>query len=165
MFQKVLTNLVSFVLPITVLYVVPEWLTGFTPVKLTALVYPGIVLLLVGLIMLALTIIAFIRKGKGTLAPWSPTKKLVISGLHAFVRNPMISGVAIILCGEALIFYFLKILIWLLIFVIINHVYFIFVEEPSLLNRFGSEYSEYKSHVGRWIPRIRPYNPDNSRSS
>ncbi len=163
MLQKALTNLVSFILPFAVLYLVPEWLTGFTPVKLTAFVYPGILFLLIGLIMLALTVIAFINKGKGTLAPWNPTKKLVTTGLHAYVRNPMISGVAIGLAGETLILYSLKILIWLFVFIVINHFYFILFEEPSLLNRFGSEYFEYKRHVGRWIPHIHPYKPDNTQ--
>jgi len=165
MFQKVLTNLVSFILPIAVLYLVPDWLTGFIPVKLTALVYPGILFLLTGVIMLALTVIAFIRKGNGTLAPWSPTKNLVITGLHAYTRNPMISGVAITLGGEALILYSLKILTWLIIFIVINHFYFVLFEEPSLYDRFGNAYLDYKKHVGRWIPRIHPYQPDKNTTA
>jgi protein-S-isoprenylcysteine O-methyltransferase Ste14 len=152
--KKVFSNLISFILPATVLVLIPNWLTGFVPIKYTWLAFPGILFLLIGLTMLALTVTAFISKGKGTLAPWSPTKKLVITGLHAYIRNPMILGVIITLGGEALILYSLKILVWLLLFFVINHLYFIFFEEPSLSNRFGEEYAEYKKNVNRWIPRI-----------
>ena len=160
MFQKVLTNLVSFILPIAVLYLVPDWLTGFIPVKDSLFIYPGILLELIGFSILILTVTSFIRIGKGTIAPWSPTKKLVITGLHAYVRNPMILGVVIALGGEALILFSIKIFIWLILFFLINHFYFIFAEEPSLLDRFGNEYSAYKRNVHRWIPRLHPYRPD-----
>jgi protein-S-isoprenylcysteine O-methyltransferase Ste14 len=155
--KKIISNLVSFILPITVLILVPYWLTGFTHIKFTVLAIFGYLLLVIGLSILVITIASFIRKGKGTLAPWSPTKKLVITGLHAYVRNPMILGVIICLGGEALILDSSKILLWLIIFFIINHFYFILLEEPSLLKRFGNEYVEYKKQVRRWIPRIKPY--------
>jgi protein-S-isoprenylcysteine O-methyltransferase Ste14 len=155
--NKVISNLVSFILPVTVLILVPYWLTGFTQVNYPILIFPGAFILFVGLSMIIVTISTFIRRGKGTLAPWSPTKNLVISGLHAYVRNPMILGVLISLGGEALILASSKILLWLIIFFIINHFYFILIEEPSLLKRFGKAYADYKKHVKRWIPRIHPY--------
>jgi hypothetical protein len=37
----------------------------------------------------------FVRdRGRGTLAPWSPTSELVVAGPYRVVRNPMITGVA-----------------------------------------------------------------------
>jgi protein-S-isoprenylcysteine O-methyltransferase Ste14 len=155
--KKVLTNLASFILPFTVLILVPYWLTGFIQINCSVISLLGLFFLFVGLSMLIITISVFIRKGKGTLAPWSLTKKLVITGMHAYVRNPMILGVIISLGGEALILTSLKIFWWLIIFFIINHFYFLFFEEPSLLKRFGKEYADYKKHVKRWIPRIQPY--------
>ena len=158
MSMKILiSNLVSFILPITVLILIPYWLTGFILEGCSIFTFLGIFISLIGLSILSITISTFIRKGKGTLAPWSPTKKLVITGLHAYVRNPMILGVMICLAGEALLFASWKILFWLILFFIINQLFFILHEEPSLLNRFGNEYAEYKKNVKRWIPRKRPY--------
>jgi len=155
--HKILTNLVSFFLPITVLILVPDLLTDFEPVKISYWAIPGALLILIGLSILVITVMEFIRKGEGTLAPWSPTQKLVITGLHAYVRNPMILGVATTLCGEALILYSIEILFWLVLFIIINHFYFIYFEEPSLLDRFGKDYALYKKNVRRWIPQLHPY--------
>ena len=155
--KKILSNLVSLILPFTVLVLVPYWLTGFIRPDFTVPGFTGIILLLIGLGILFITISSFVRIGKGTLAPWNPTKKLVITGLHAYVRNPMILGVSISLGGEALLFSSMKILLWFFIFILINHFYFIFFEEPSLKKRFGNEYVNYKKQVNRWIPRMHPY--------
>ena len=38
-----------------------------------------------------------------------------------------------------------------------NYLYFIFIEEPGLYNRFGEDYLRYKENVPRWIPKFRPY--------
>ena len=46
------------------------------------------------------TIRLFVTVGKGTLAPWNPTQKLVVQGVYRHVRNPMISGVMFILAGR-----------------------------------------------------------------
>jgi hypothetical protein len=36
-----------------------------------------------------MTISTFMRIGKGILAPWSPTRKLVVGGMYGYVRNSM----------------------------------------------------------------------------
>jgi protein-S-isoprenylcysteine O-methyltransferase Ste14 len=56
----------------------------------------------------------------------------------------MIIGVLIVLIGESVSILSLNILIWALIFFIINNVYFLVYEEPDLEKRFGNEYREYK---------------------
>ena len=56
-----------------------------------------------GLAMLVWTVTLFVRVGRGTLAPWDPTRRLVARGPYARVRNPMISGVLAIIVGEAAI--------------------------------------------------------------
>src|SRR4051794_19366490 len=63
----------------------------------------GAVLLLGGLVLFVWSVGLFARIGRGTLAPWDPTRNLVAMGPYSYVRNPMISGVALILLGEALI--------------------------------------------------------------
>ena len=93
------------------------------------------------------TISSFIRIGKGTLAPWSPTKKLFIAGMHAYVRNPMIMGVLTVLIGESIAIISLNILVWAGFFFLLNTVVFILYEEPDLEKKFGDEYREYKRNV------------------
>lgn len=158
--KYILQQIVSFILPVTVLIVVPFCIESDLRVKpLTPYLIAGIVVMCPGLLMMALTITAFIRRGKGTLAPWSPTKKLLVEGLYAYTRNPMITGVLIVLTGEALAFLSLHIAIWAVIFFGVNTLYFIVYEEPDLERKFGGAYRSYKKHVPRWLPNIRPYLP------
>jgi protein-S-isoprenylcysteine O-methyltransferase Ste14 len=106
---------------------------------------------------MVMTISAFMIKGKGTLAPWSPTKKLIVDGMYGYVRNPMIMGVLAVLTGESIAIMSINIFSWTIIFFIINHFYFLLLEEPLLLKKFGKEYLEYKKHVKRWMLQSTPY--------
>lgn len=154
---NLLKHLFSLILPATVLILVPLWIEDdFSNNNIYALI-GGSILILAGLLVIVLTISAFIRIGKGTLAPWSPTKKLVVTGIYAHVRNPMISGVLTVLLGESLAILSLSIFIWAIAFFIINNIYFLMYEEPNLGERFGEDYRQYKSKVPRWIPAMKPY--------
>ena len=117
----------------------------------------GILFLSFGLLMLIWTVFLFDRKGKGTLAPWSPPQKLVIAGPYRYVRNPMIIGVISILFGEALFLNSIPILIWSMLFFVINTLYFELVEERKLERKFGDTYVNYKNSVSRWMPSAKPY--------
>jgi len=110
-----------------------------------------------GLFLMARTISLFAGVGQGTLAPWEPPKKLVVQGIYRQVRNPMISGVLFILCGESLIFGSTGILAWFLFFLWGNLIYIPILEEPGLEKRFGEDYTLYKKNVPRWIPRLHPW--------
>ena len=70
----------------------------------------------------------------------------------------MITGVLCLLIGIALFLNSIPILIWAMVFFVINTVYFEFIEEPKLERRFGEDYVHYKNHVPRWIPNTKPYN-------
>ena len=116
--------------------------------------------LLIGSIGLGLslwTVRIFKKFGEGTPAPWNPPKKLVVRGPYRCVRNPMICGVLLILLAEAILLQSWPIAFWLVVFFMGNSIYFALIEEKDLENRFGDDYLEYKSHVRRWIPRIRPW--------
>lgn len=110
-----------------------------------------------GLTLFLYTVVLFRTYGKGTLAPWTPTQKLVVFGPYRYCRNPMITGVFFILIGESMVYYSINILIWAGVFFLINTTYFLLKEEPDLYKRFGEEYLEYKKNVPRWIPRLKPY--------
>jgi protein-S-isoprenylcysteine O-methyltransferase Ste14 len=163
--KNVIRQIFSFVLPFTVLVVVPYSIEDNLVFTSTTQSWIGIAMGLIGLSMMATTIYSFMTIGKGTLAPWAPTQKLVVTGLYRYVRNPMISGVWFVLLGEATLFASYAILIWSGAFLVINTVYFILSEEPGLEKRFGESYRVYKKHVPRWIPRLTPYQPENNHNA
>lgn len=115
-----------------------------------------------GLGLMVWTICLFAAVGKGSLAPWNPIDKLIISGPYAYVRNPMLVGVFLVLGGEAVLFQSLPLFYYLLIFIFINMIYFPLSEEKGLYKRFGQEYLDYKHNVPRFIPRLTPYRRENS---
>jgi protein-S-isoprenylcysteine O-methyltransferase Ste14 len=148
------------ILPFTVTVIVPYLLYDekqlFIPDTLLCKI-AGVLLAAAGLTLFLYTVFLFRTIGKGTLAPWTPTQKLVITGPYKYCRNPMITGVLFILLGESLFLHSTNILIWAGIFVIINTIYFILVEERSMLQRFGNDYRAYKKKVPRWLPKLKPY--------
>jgi protein-S-isoprenylcysteine O-methyltransferase Ste14 len=117
----------------------------------------GLLITLLGGIMVGWTITLFVRIGRGTLAPWNPTRHLVVAGPFAHARNPMISGVASTIAGVALATGSTRVGLWFVAFVAANHAYFVLSEEPGLRRRFGAEYDEYAANVPRWWPRLRAY--------
>ena len=119
----------------------------------------GAALMALGLSLMRQTISLFYRVGAGTLAPWDPTRKLVVEGVYRRVRNPMITGVFTILSGETLILGAPEMAAWTGIFGAVNAIYMPLVEEPGLVRRFGQDYVTYRSNVPRWIPRRRPWTP------
>ena len=123
----------------------------------------GGALICAGLALMYRTITLFAREGEGTLAPWDPTQRLVVCGPYRYVRNPMITGVLIVLLGEAVLFGSLWILVWAGVFLALNAVWFPRVEEPGLRERFGAEYEEYRRNVPRWVPRRTPWEPSGRR--
>ena len=113
----------------------------------------GAALIAAGLALWLWTVRLFARVGRGTLAPWDPTRRLVVEGPYRHVRNPMISAVATVLLGEALLLGSTELLMWFALFLAINTAYFALVEEPGLERRFGDEYRKYRRTVPRWLPR------------
>jgi protein-S-isoprenylcysteine O-methyltransferase Ste14 len=156
----ILPGMVLVVVPATILY-----LTGLDtfdlwqslPAPRFVLPLLGIVLICLGLVLMVATIRLFITVGKGTLAPWNPTQRLVVQGVYRHVRNPMISGVMFILLGEVFLSASLPLLVWFVVAVVVNVIYMPLVEEPGLVKRFGADYLAYKQNVPRWMPRARPW--------
>jgi len=124
------------------------------------LVVLGGLIAALGLALIVQTVALFATVGKGTLAPWDPTARLVVRGPYRRVRNPMISGVLCVLLGEALLFGSAAVLAWFALVFAVNAIYFPLVEEPGLRRRFGADYEAYRAAVPRWLPRLRPWQPD-----
>ena len=112
-----------------------------------------------GLWLFYATVRLFATVGQGTLAPWDATRRLVVEGVYRHVRNPMITGVALILFGEALLTQSFALGLWALLFTVVNLIYIPLVEERGLIARFGDTYRLYRQNVPRWIPRRTPWSP------
>jgi protein-S-isoprenylcysteine O-methyltransferase Ste14 len=132
---------------------------GFAGAGAAVPVLIGCALIVLGLALWVWTLRLFIRIGKGTLAPWDPTRHLVVEGPYSRVRNPMITAVLALLLGEAALFGSPALLVWCALFLGINWVYFVLHEEPGLERRFGDDYRAYRRNVPRWIPRRTPWTP------
>jgi protein-S-isoprenylcysteine O-methyltransferase Ste14 len=152
-------------LPFTAAVLIPVWLArrdgldigpGPGPGAIAAQA-AGLVLIGIGVTLFAATLRRFAGEGRGTLAPWDPPRRLVVRGPYRHVRNPMISGVLMVLAGEALALQSRSHFMWALAFFIINAIYIPLVEEPMLAMRFGERYNEYCRHVPRLVPRLRPW--------
>jgi len=158
--SKVLRQGFSFILPITVLIIVPLSIEPEITIKILPAFLIGVLIMIAGLALIAITVSSLTRMGDGTLAPWSPTKKLVTGGIYGYVRNPMILGVLTVLIGESVSILSAQIFKWTLIFFIINNIWFFLYEEPNLEKKFGDEYREYKKDVPRWFPKLQSGRPD-----
>lgn len=65
----------------------------------------GLLPLCGGFVLLLWCVRDFHVAGKGTLAPWSPPRNLVVVGLYRYSRNPMYVAVTMMLAGWALCFW------------------------------------------------------------
>jgi protein-S-isoprenylcysteine O-methyltransferase Ste14 len=153
------------ILPFTVTVVVPVWIARRNAIAVerpqdasdVALIAAGGVVLAIGLALFVSSLYLFWTRGRGTLAPWDPPRQFVAAGPYRYVRNPMISGVILILVAEALIVRAWPLAEWAATFFVINLIYIPLVEEPMLDARFGDSYLTYKKHVRRFIPRVAPW--------
>jgi protein-S-isoprenylcysteine O-methyltransferase Ste14 len=96
----------------------------------------------------------FAVRGKGTPLPLDPPKKLVVEGPYRIVRNPMYWSVASVMLGEAAVFHSAALAEWAAVFFVAASLFTLFIEEPALKQKFGTEYEEYCRRVPRWIPRV-----------
>jgi protein-S-isoprenylcysteine O-methyltransferase Ste14 len=95
-------------------------------------------------------------KVKGTPVPVNPPPKLVTSGPFAYARNPMVTGIFIILFGLGILYSSVTlILLFTPLFISINIWELKAIEEPELEKRLGEEYIEYKSRTPMFIPGLR----------
>ena len=128
-------------------------LNGFLSFQSDLFRFLGLVPLFIGILVALWTVISFALVGKGTPAPFDPTKKLVI-GLFRYVRNPMYLGAVSVMVGEAVLLqsfglFLLAVVMWMFF-----HTFVVYYEEPNLRKKFGEEYVEYMKAVPRWLPKI-----------
>jgi protein-S-isoprenylcysteine O-methyltransferase Ste14 len=137
-------------LPGIVAFAVPVyWLVSRSR---TTLVQPlGLLPLLLGCAGLLWCVRDFYVFGKGTLAPWSPPRNLVVAGLYRYSRNPMYVSVLLILFGWALAFDVPGLYGYAIIVALAFHLRVVLAEEPWLARTHGAAWEDYARRVRRWL--------------
>jgi protein-S-isoprenylcysteine O-methyltransferase Ste14 len=140
--------LVAFLaLPGVVAFVVP--LAIALPARRTSVV--GVLPLLAGCLLLGWCVREFPVAGRGTLAPWSPPRNLVVSGPYQYSRNPMYVAVLLILASWAVLFQARLLAAYALLVAIAFHLRVVFGEEPWLARMHGDDWLRYRALVSRWL--------------
>lgn len=142
---------------------VPGTVAGYIPMRLLGgfsrpenglLPWLGAMITLIGAAIYFRCAWEFAVGGLGTPAPIAPTKFLVTTGLHRYIRNPMYVGVALVILGEAALFHSFHLVEYAGVMLLIAHTFVVLYEEPTLRRQFGESYEEYQRAVPRWIPRL-----------
>jgi protein-S-isoprenylcysteine O-methyltransferase Ste14 len=150
------SGLIIFVLPVIVIegtgagwhnpFDLPAWQLSLI---LQALAVPAVV---------GLTAVQeFAARGNGTPVPFDPPRRLVTSGIYAYVRSPMQLSAMVLL---ALLGWILR-NPWIAAAGVMAHVYSLGLagadEDEDLRARFGNRWMTYRAGVRRWTPRWRPW--------
>jgi len=95
-------------------------------------------------------------KIKGTPVPFNPPPKLVKTGPYRYIRNPMLTGVFLILTGLGLFINSFSLVIFFTpLFVLINVWELKRIEEPELIRRLGEAYIQYRRKTPMFLPSVR----------
>ena len=165
LFSLIVPLLVLVAVPIVILFLTSPQHEGWAKEPpLSAIVsFFGLALVVLGLILFVATIRLFSRHGEGTIMPWDPTQRLIVQGVYRYVRNPMHTGVFLVLLGEGFLLRSTPLLIVTAAIVVLHLFYIPLSEERGLEKRFGEAYREYKRNVPRWIPRLTPWESKSPR--
>jgi protein-S-isoprenylcysteine O-methyltransferase Ste14 len=120
----------------------------------------GVALIGAGATVLISAFARFVIEGIGTPAPVAPPDQLVVGGFYRYVRNPMYVAVTTTIVGEAALLGRPVLLIWAALFMAAVAAFVYGYEQPTLTERFGAQYDEYRRNVPAWWPRLRPWRPD-----
>jgi protein-S-isoprenylcysteine O-methyltransferase Ste14 len=150
------TILFTIFVPGTVAILIPRWLIGGLPsLQPGVLTWLGALITLIGAAIYFRCAWEFAVRGLGTPAPIAPTKFLVTTALHRYVRNPMYIGVALVIVGEAVLFRKPHLAEYAAVMLLIAHTFVVLYEEPTLHRQFGESYDAYRRSVPRWIPKFK----------
>jgi protein-S-isoprenylcysteine O-methyltransferase Ste14 len=90
---------------------------------------------------------------EGTPVPFNPPPKVVQSGPYRYSRNPMVTGVFVLLFGLGFAFNSVSMVLLFTPLYVLAHVWELKrIEEPELQRRLGEEYIEYRSRTPMFLP-------------
>lgn len=121
------------------------------PFNQTIIIWIGVILIGIGLIIYA--------KSLKSIKKAYFSSKLVTSGIYAYMRHPLYASF-ILFTVPGIVCLFNS---WILFFIPISY-YTIFKfmikkEEEYCMNKFGKQYSNYKSQVNAIFPKFKRYKP------
>jgi protein-S-isoprenylcysteine O-methyltransferase Ste14 len=112
-------------------------------------------ILAIGLFLMIWSILNFVSV-KGTPVPFNPPPRLVATGPYAHVRNPMLTGLFVLLFGLGVLLRSISLVsIFTPLFILLNLWELKAVEERELERRLGKDYVEYKKRVPMFVPRLK----------
>lgn len=87
--------------------------------------------------------------------PVNPPPQLVTNGPYAYSRNPMMTGLFMVMAGIGIYFGSITLtFVMTPLFIFMSILEFRYIEEPELTKRFGKEYVEYKEKTPLIIPKL-----------
>jgi len=146
-----LRAIVAFLaLPGVVAFLVP-WLLADRERMVLPFAPLGVILIAGGSGLLVWCVRDFYVVGKGTLAPWSPPRELVVVGLYRVSRNPMYGAVALVLWGWAVGLRSRSHTVYAVAMMVAFHLRVVLFEEPWLARQHGESWRRYRARVPCWI--------------
>lgn len=124
----------------------PFWPAGLARIGEVA----GLAIILASLVLMIWAGISMMRGG-GSLPVHTPTARLVVRGPYRLTRNPIYTGMVMLLLGIG----FTRDSGWFLVIALATALLLrwgvILREEAYLEGKFGDEYREYAKRVRRWL--------------
>ena len=127
-------------------------LGGVLPFAFPGMIGVAVFLAFLGFVICLVAFLGF-QRAKTTWKPEHPEKAttLVTNGIYRFSRNPMYLGWLFVLLGWAIFWGDGLAFIILPFYVFYLNRFQIVPEERALQEKFGDEYTAYKSKVRRWL--------------
>jgi protein-S-isoprenylcysteine O-methyltransferase Ste14 len=144
----------------TILFVVAaltfdRWLRLPTIIPMPIRFFIATPIIVVGMLVTGWSIIHFL-KVKGTPVPVNPPPRLVTTGPYAYTRNPMLTGIFILLFGIGVLIGSISLtFIFNPLFILVSIWELKEIEEPELVRRLGEGYIAYRIKTPMFIPKIK----------
>jgi protein-S-isoprenylcysteine O-methyltransferase Ste14 len=110
----------------------------------------GAAMIAVGAVLLLSAIVWFAHE---RVKPYPPIERLITTGPYAYLRNPMYSGVVLVMIGQGLLFGSRAVFIYGFCWLIAFYVFELTIDDPFIRRRVGKRYDDYQKSVPGWIPR------------
>ena len=125
------------------------------PIPITVSGLASVPMMAIGVGITAWAVFHFL-KVKGTPVPFNPPPTLVESGPYKYARNPMLTGVFLLLFGIGFAIRSPSlVLIFTPLYVLANVWELKEIEEPELLRRLGEDYLAYRKRTPMFVPGMR----------